>query len=223
MTLRLDWAGYDAATYACQHWHYSRAVPAGRLIVIGVWEGDAFKGVVIFSRGATPRIGSPYGLTQLEVCELTRIALRAHEAPVSRIVAVALRMLRRRCPGMRLVISYAAGEQGHHGGVYQAGGWIYEGPKDTYTIELRGERRHARSIGSRYGRHDLEWLRENVDPDAKAVRGLVRHKYLMPLDDMMRAAVAPLAKPYPKRTKQAMAEHHSAQRPGSADPHAPDQ
>lgn len=69
MTLRLDWAGYDAATYACRHWHYSRTAPAGRLIVIGVWEAEAFKGVVIFSRGATPRIGSPYGLTQLEVCD----------------------------------------------------------------------------------------------------------------------------------------------------------
>jgi hypothetical protein len=199
VTLRLDWAGYDAAEYACRHWHYSRAVPAGRLIVVGVWEDEVFKGVVIFSRGATPRIGSPYGLTQFEVCELTRIALREHAAPVSRIVAIALRMLRKRCPGLRLVISYAAGEQGHHGGVYQAGGWIYEGAKETYAIEVRGERRHGRSVGSRYGRHDIEWLRENVDPNARTVRGLVRHKYLMPLDSDMRAAIVSLSTKYPKR------------------------
>jgi hypothetical protein len=199
VTLRLDWAGHDAAAYACRHWHYSRAVPAGRLIVVGVWEGRAFKGVVIFSRGATPRIGSPYGLTQFEVCELTRIALREHTAPVSRIVAIALRMLRKKCPGLRLVISYAAGERGHHGGVYQAGGWIYEGAKDTYAIEVHGHLRHGRSVGSRYGRHDIEWLRANVDPDAKTVRGLVRHKYLMPLDEKMRVAVARLATPYPKK------------------------
>lgn len=203
MTLRLDWAGYDAATYACRHWHYSRAVPAGRLIVIGVWESEAFKGVVIFSRGATPKIGSPYGLTQTEVCELTRIALCAHEAAVSRIVAIALRMLRKRSPGLRLVISYAAGEQGHHGGVYQAGGWIYEGAMESHGFEVKGEFQHSKSIHSRYGKGSqrVEWLRANLDPRARKVSGLVRHKYLMPLDETMRVAVAPLAKPYPKRNQ----------------------
>ena len=32
-----------------------------------------------------------------------------------------------------------------------------------------------------------------------------KHKYLMPLDQAMRAKIAPLAKPYPKRPKQAEA------------------
>ncbi len=90
MTLRLDWVARPAAEYACRHWHYSRSVPAGRLNILGVWEAGQFKGVVIFSKGATPKIGSPYGLTQTEVCELTRVALRDHDAPVSRIIAVAL-------------------------------------------------------------------------------------------------------------------------------------
>lgn len=201
MTLRLDWAGYEAAAYACRHWHYSRALPSSRLVVIGVWEGEAFKGVVIFSRGSTPAIGRPYGLTQTEVCELTRIALREHDAPVTRIVSIALRMLRRRCPGLRLVISYAAAEHGHHGGIYQAGGWIYEGAMDSHAFVVKGQVRHSRSIGSRYGTGSqrLDWLRANLDPNAEKVVGLVRHKYLMPLDGTMRAAVAPLAKPYPKR------------------------
>ncbi len=37
-----------------------------------------------------------------------------------------------------------------------------------------------------------------------------KHRYLMPLDDAMRAQIAPLAKPYPKRAKDQDAEHPSA-------------
>jgi hypothetical protein len=33
-----------------------------------------------------------------------------------------------------------------------------------------------------------------------------KHKYLMPLDKEMSAKIAPLAKPYPKRVKQAMVD-----------------
>ncbi|GLK86673.1 Mom family adenine methylcarbamoylation protein [Ancylobacter defluvii] len=212
MTLRLDWVGHDAALYACRHWHYSRAVPAGRLIVVGVWENDRFIGVVIFSRGATPSIGMPYRLDQRSICELTRVALDRHQAAVSRILSIALRMLRRRCPGIRMVISYAAGEQGHHGGIYQAGGWIYEGPMESHGFIVKGVFQHARSIGSRYGTGSqrLSWLQANVDPTARKVVGLVRHKYLMPLDETMRRQVAPLSKQYPKRAKQATDEHPSS-------------
>jgi hypothetical protein len=205
VSLRLDWASHDAAKYAVTRWHYSRSLPASRLIIIGVWEDDVFRGVVTFGRGATPQIGAPYGLGMTEICELTRIALDKHTAPVSRIVAIALRMLKANSPGLRLVISYAAGEQGHHGGVYQAGGWLYEGPMDSHGFMIKGRFQHARSIGSRYGTgsQNLEWVKANLDPRAERITGLVRHKYLMPLTDEMRAQVAPLAKPYPKRAKQA--------------------
>lgn len=199
MTLRLGWATYEAAKYACEHWHYSGCMPAARCIKIGVWEDDSFRGVVIFSRGSTPKIGSPYGLAQTEVCELTRVALRQHQAPVSRINAIALRLLKKFSPGLRLVVSYAAGEQKHHGGIYQAGGWLYEGAMDSYSIRLHGEIVHARTVCMRYGTGAIDWLRANIDPKAEKVNGLIRHKYLMALDGPMRAQIAPLAKPYPKR------------------------
>lgn len=203
MTLRLDWAGYDAAKYACTRWHYSRSVPASRMMIVGVWEAGVFKGVVCFSRGSTPLIGSPYGLTQFQVCELTRVALDTHQTPVSRIVAIALRMLKAKAPDLELIVSYAAGEHGHHGGIYQAGGWLYEGPMDSHGFMIKGRFTHCRSIGARYGTgtQTLEWVRANLDPHAEKVKGLVRHKYLMPLSQRLRDQVAPLAQPYPKRAK----------------------
>lgn len=203
--LKLDWVGFEAASYACRHWHYSRAVPAGRLNVLGVWEADSFKGVVIFSKGSNKSIGGPYNLDQTQVCELTRVALTEHATAVSRILAIAIRMVRLCSPGLRLIISYAAGEQGHHGGIYQAGGWIYEGPMDSHAYVVKGKVTHGRSIGSKYGTgtQSEAWLKANVDPDASRVVGLVRHKYLMPLDGDMRERCKALARPYPKRAKQA--------------------
>ena len=47
----------------------------------------------------------------------------------------------------------------------------------------------------------IEILPEEPFPQASVIKNLVRHKYLMPLDPAMRARIARLAKPYPKRAK----------------------
>jgi len=200
MTLRLDWVDHKAIRHACTRWHCSRSVPASRLMGVGVWENGAYKGVIVFSRRASPRIGWPYGLTQVQVCELTRVALRAHTAPVTRMIAIALRMLKAKAPGLRLVVSYAAQEEGHHGGIYQAGNWLYERPMPSHCFVLHGERIHPKTIHSRWGpgSQSLDWLRANVDPNASKIVDLIRHKYLMPLDGKMREQIAALAKPYPR-------------------------
>lgn len=105
--LRLDWCSYRAAKWAVEHWHYSKRMPAGKAAIVGVWEFGKFIGCVIFSRGANNHIGNPYGLNQTEVCELTRVALTEHVAPVSRIVGISVRMLKKQSPGLRLIVSYA--------------------------------------------------------------------------------------------------------------------
>lgn len=198
--LKLDWCSHEAALFAAKHWHYSGCLPAGRLIKVGVWEYGTFIGCVLFSRGATPQIGRPYNLKQTEICELTRIALKHHDTPVSRIGSIALRFLKKNSPGLRLVVSYADPEQDHHGGIYQAMNWIYEGAMAPRgLIKLLGRLRHSRSINSKYGSSDIEWLRKNVDPKATLIKTKPKHKYLMPLDADMRRRLAGRAKPYPKK------------------------
>src|SRR5688572_27900813 len=108
-------------------WHYSRRMPRCKLAKIGAWEDGRFIGAVVFGRGATPNIGSPFGLDQTEVCELVRVALRDHRAPVSQIMAEARRKLRETSPGLRVIVSFADTAQDHHGGIYQADNWIYLG------------------------------------------------------------------------------------------------
>jgi hypothetical protein len=200
MTLRLDWCSHQAAKWAVEHWYYSRTMPAGKLTKIGVWEDDAFIGVVLFGRGAIPEIGKPFGLLQTEVCELVRVALRTHIAPVSRILAISLRFLHRFAPGLRLVVSYADKEHGHHGGIYQATNWLYLGEtKPDSRLIVHGEVCHRRSLTARYGQQGLSWIQHHVDPCAKRVYDAPKHKYVYPLDAAMRAQLLPLAKAYPRR------------------------
>jgi len=206
--LRIDWATHAAAKYACKNWHYSKSVPVPPLVKVGVWENGKFAGCVIFSRGATPSLLRPFGLTQVEGCELTRIALTDHKSPVSRIVRLAILFLKKNSPELRLMVSFADPNEGHHGGIYQAGNWIYSGmssPSNEY-IGPDGKRWHARMVKKK-GWTTVQGVRRKVlTPDqCKLVKKPGKHRYLMPLDAEMRAQIEPLAKPYPKRDKHAMA------------------
>lgn len=213
--LRIDWATHEAAKFACVNWHYSRCVPVFKCVRIGVWEDGAFIGVVLFGQGATPEIGSPYGLSGLEICELTRVALTTHKTPVSRIIAFALRFLRKQCPGLKAVVSFADAGQGHHGGIYQAGGWIYVGGANTHAYRVNGVLVHPKTLHSRYGKggQSIPWLVKNVDPNAARVIAGFKHRYLMPFDAEVKVRLSQMAKPYPKRitrTKEQDAGHPPA-------------
>lgn len=169
---------------------------------IGVWEDERYIGCVIFGRGASDALLKPYGLSVIEGAELVRVALTQHRAPVSRIVAIAIRMLKKFSPGLRLVVSFADPEQGHAGGIYQAGNWIYNGrtSPDAYYIDKTGRKWHSRNVSPtgvklNYGR-PTKCPKPN---ECQKVETLPKHRYLMPLDAEMRARIAPLAKPYPKR------------------------
>lgn len=199
MSLKLDWCDYKSAKWAVEKWHYSHAMPSGKLTRIGVWEDGKFIGVVLFGRGANAQMLMPYGLDMTEGCELVRIALRDHKAPVSKIVSIAIKMLVKLSPDLRLIISYADTRQGHIGAIYQAGNWIYTGlAKATPQYLWKGRYVHQRSIGSYIKSGLLTWeqatkLPQNPPSD--------KYRYLMPLDDKMREQVEKLRKPYPKRQK----------------------
>jgi len=196
--LKVDFCSYDAAKYACKKWHYSKCVPVGKLIKIGTWENGSFIGCIIYSRGATCNIGSPYGLNQNECCELTRVALNKHIAPVSQILGLSLKMLKRTNPGLQLIVSYADSGQGHYGGIYQATNWIYEGYFDGEVyVKFKGEIYHRRSVYSKFGTSSVNKIK-----GAKKVMAPGKHKYIMPLDKKTRRRVIKLSKSYPKLSAQ---------------------
>lgn len=194
--LTLDWCSHAAAKYAVEHWHYTGVLPVGKLAKLGVWEHDVFRGAIVFSPGANNHLLCPYRLTAFQGCELIRIALHQHTHPTSRIVSIGIRLLRRAFPGLRLLVSFADPAHHHHGGVYQAMNWVFTGTTDgdtEYFIDgkWRKQRVFRSSDWSRYTEMDYSHL-----PKRKS---LPKYRYLYPLDAAMRAQIAPLAKPYPKR------------------------
>ena len=188
--LKIDFCEHEAAVFACKRFHYSKAVPSGKLIKLGVWEDGQFIGCVIFSRGANNRLLQPYGLEQTEGCELSRVALSKHKAPVSQIIAIAIRVLKRTNPGLKLIVSFADSRQGHVGGIYKAGNWIFTGSvKSTPEFYLKGRWVHQRNVHSMYG------TIKGVNVPKRD--GGYRHRYLYPLTDAVRQQVEPLRKPAP--------------------------
>lgn len=188
--LKIDWCTFEAAKYAVEHWHYSKVMPAGKIVKIGVWEDDKFIGCVLFSRGSNPHLHMAYDLKMAEICELTRVALSIHRTPVTKIIKIALIMLKNTNPDMKLVFSFADQNQNHTGKIYQAGNWIFVGiGKSSPQWYYKGEWRHQRSIGSIFNTLVGLKLKKRFILD--------KYKYLMPLDKETKNRIIHLSKPYP--------------------------
>lgn len=223
-TLKLDWCSHEAAKYAVEHWHYSRCMPKSKLAKIGVWEDGKFIGAVIFGVGATADLVKSYGLESTQGCELVRVALTNHKSQVSKIVSVALKILKREMPGLRLIVSFADPEHGHAGTIYQAMNWIYAGnsiSSEEYIIN--GKRWLGRAFrASKPAQLTTKEAATLLDPNFQTVMGSSKYRYLMPLDDAMRKQIEPLRKPYPKRgTGETDSAAQSNAQTGGASPTVP--
>ena len=195
--LKLDWATHEAAKYAVMHWHYSKVMPTGKLVKIGVWENSKYIGVVIFGKGATPKIASPYGLHQTEVSELVRVALTKHIAPVTKIISIAFKMLRKYAPKTKVIVSFADPMQDHHGGIYQGGNWVYEGVTEYKKFPvIDGVLYHPRSAVMKFG----TWGESKLKAMGHHIvyqKRIPKHKYSYFFDKKYQVE----GKPYPKRDK----------------------
>lgn len=192
--LLIGWASYDYAKFACENYHYSKCIPAGKLSKIGVWEDGKPIGVIIFGRGANKSLGSPYGYKQWECCELVRIALTSHKNTVSRIMMIAIKFFYKHNRGIKLIVSFADSGVGHIGAIYQATNWIYSG-KSIATDEyiFNGRRYHGRSFRAKYGSHN-----NYIDKGLLIVKGSCKLRYLMPMNEDERKNVIKFSLPYPK-------------------------
>jgi hypothetical protein len=200
MSLLIAPCSHEAAKYAVMNWHYSQQMPISKLINYGVWEDDKFIGAVIYGRGASPELGAPYGLTQIECCELVRVALTKHKASVSQIVSQTLKKLKQTNPGLRLVVSFADPEQAHNGTIYQAMNWIYCGqsaPSKEYYY--KGKWFHSRMLRpTGFGTiPEIARLSKEQQKQLPTRENRGKFRYIYPLDKAIRRKVEKLSLPYP--------------------------
>ena len=194
---------YESAKYACLHFHYAEAVPVCQF-VYNIWNDiGEWCGVIIFGGGATPNIANPYNKYQGQVVELERVALNGKQGrgKTSTAVALALKALKKEAPWVDLVVSFADSDQNHIGVLYQATNWIYTGKRNENSrgaFIINGKKMHPKTVHSKGWKQSLQWLKENIDPNAEEFITKGKSKYLYPMNKQTRKEIKPLEKPYPK-------------------------
>jgi len=209
--LRLDFCSHEAARLACRRWHYSKKIPVGKLVKVGVWEGGKFIGAIVFGDGLLGPTGTVYGgIDKFKIAEIVRIALREHEHEVSRMIRIAIKLLRKRCPGIELVVAFADRGENHHGGIYQASNFIYTGesePGKMFRHKATGRILHNRAVSVNGRRSHFGKVRKVPRHDECEIIGSSRkHRYLLPLTPEMKKFIEKLRRPFPKRASSIVAD-----------------
>lgn len=214
-SLKIDFVSHDVYKAALRRWYYRPDVPVGKLVRLGAWEDGRFVGVVSFGPGSSSTLGQRFGCTPLQSCELNRIALSPeHQTEVSRIIRIAVLMLRKQSPGIKVIVTFADPQAGHHGGVYQGAGWIYTGKTaDDRRYLYRGDWLHSRSVrasGTRTvgGSGRVSCPRPQDCERVEIVPG--KHRYVLPLTPEVRALVERARRDAPKADQSASSSSDSS-------------
>lgn len=96
---------------------------------------------------------------------------------------------------------YTIPEQGHKGGIYQGGNWVYigTGGSNEAFYNEKGVRVHSRLVGKGGKKNIFGKINTSYNSDTmKRIKLLPKHKYIYVLDDKLRQQIIPLSKPYPK-------------------------
>ncbi len=75
-----------------RRWHYSKKIPVGKLVNVGVWENQRFIGAIVFADGLLGSSSTYFGMNKYHIAEIVRIALREHVTPVSKMISVAIKL-----------------------------------------------------------------------------------------------------------------------------------
>jgi len=150
-----------------------------------------------------------------EVFELTRLFI--HDGYGRNIESFALSksldLLRRDFPHIKAIITYADGEQGHRGIIYQACNFDYQGNSSlalmpNYSVSLEGPPYkwiHSRTISSTYGSHNVEHLKNKIGHTFWRKKESSKHRYVFLLGNktqrkQIKKNLKHEFKPYPKNT-----------------------
>ena len=204
--MRISIATPKAIRYACMNFHYAKAVPAVQYGFNIFNDTDEWCGVILYGNGANRNIVNEFGVCSGEILELVRCALNGKQGHgnTSKAVAMTMNELHKINPLVKLLISYADLDQDHAGIIYQATNWIYLGQTNTDDVSayiINGRKTHRKSVYSKYGRQDFDWILKNVDPNAEKFYTKGKHKYIYCFDKALKKQYQKKAMPYPKKAE----------------------
>lgn len=143
-------------------YHYSRRPPAN-IQAVGTWHTD---GGLWGDRGdvvAACFFSIPPTRWAESVWELSRLVRHPDcSIPLTGLIASTVRFASKKqeCPG--IFVSFADATQGHHGGIYQAASWNYDGKRDSRMdgLTVNGSFIPGRSCNSKWGTQSPTRLKE---------------------------------------------------------------
>jgi hypothetical protein len=207
--MRLEIVSNKAAKYACMNFHYAKVVPAQFMGYSVFNNKDEWCGVILFGGGASVNMGTPFGLRYGHYLELSRVALNGKQESTSQSISIAIKLIKKHNPTIKLLISYADKAQFHYGVVYQATNWYFIGESESSGKDylFNGEWRHDRTLNE-YSKTFLSTLLKRKRSG--------KRKYIYPLDKSLIPLCKSLSKPYPKKenavkAQETCAEHSSSE------------
>lgn len=194
--MRLEKASYKAIRYACLNFHYSKSIPVNVQGYSVFNNNNEWCGVIIFGRGANPRLAGSCKLKQGQVIELVRVALNGKQCSTSKALAISLRLFKKDNPLVKIVVSFADMNQKHIGTIYQATNWVFTGiGKSTPKWEVNGKKVHQRQVAS------MGYKIKDASKIFKKEKILDKYRYEYPLYSDVIDNCKSRSKKYPKINK----------------------
>ena len=190
--MKLTKASHKAIKYATLNFHYAKRVPVVFFAYNVFNNKDEWCGVISFAGGASSNMGKPYGLRAGQYLELNRMALNGKQESTSKALSIAIRLVKKDAPTVKVLISYADKGQEHIGVIYQATNWIYTGDSKTsgYQIYYKGEWVHNRVLGT-LPKKQRETIKRRKSPG--------KYRYIYILDKEYNHLKETMGKLYPKK------------------------
>lgn len=213
--MRLEIASNKAIKYACINFHYAKAVPTYSIGYSVFNDNNEWCGVVLFGGGASVNMPTKFNLRSGQYLELNRMALNGKQSSTSKVLSIAIKLIKKECPTVRMLFSYADKGQEHKGIIYQATNWFY-----IENIESSGTEYLLNGIW----KHDRGRYTWGVDfkklPKRKKAG---KHKYIYPLDKSLLPLCNSLKQPYPKQAVEVhkLNSSNSIEKAGGANPTQP--
>lgn len=198
--MRLEIASTKAIKYACMNFHYAKSIPVNTFGYSVFNDKGEWCGVILYGLGATPNIGNQYNLKQGQIVELVRMALNGKQKSTSQAMSISLKLLIKKLPLCKMVVSYADIDQNHTGTIYQATNWFYVGDCNQNTrtgFIINGKKVHNKSLHS-LGKSQSLVGAQSIDKNAVEFISKGKRKYIYPIDKSLIPLCKSLAKPYPK-------------------------
>lgn len=133
--------------YACMNFHYAKRIPHGANIAYSVFNDyNEWCGVIVFGYPSTNGVVKQFGIPNGSILELRRVALNSKHGVTSKALALAMKLLKKDCPLVKLLVSYSDKGQNHYGIIYQATNWHFVGESNSSGVEylIDGKWMHSR-------------------------------------------------------------------------------